>query len=340
MNKFVLTSLLILLCLPVFSTKRALLVGVGNYPANSGWKTISSVNDIHILEGILSGDFFIETLIDQQATRKGISEAFRRLTRNCSKGDTVLIHFSCHGQQMLSAQSEEPDGLDEALVPYDAKSEKSPDYSGEKHLLDNDFSVFLTSIRKRLGVQGLLVVTLDACYSDSNHKGEKDSNNVVFRGGADIFGSNEISEDSLITLKKKQLIKDESSIDSIPDGSNIIMLSACESFQKNREIRIDGYGYGSLSYSMLKAFESYGLDDVSMWLDEVHNQMNEYAYTQTPQVRNTIGYVPPKQRIVECAEDSECIDEDTNIWLQLTIGITSLLTLTFMIWIWKKRIKK
>jgi hypothetical protein len=340
MNKYLLTSLLILLCLPVFSTKKALLVGVGNYPANSGWHTISSVNDIHILEGILSGDFVVETLIDQQATKKGINEAFRRLTLECSKGDTVLIHFSCHGQQMLSAQSEEPDGLDEALVPYDAKSKKSPDYSGEKHLLDNDLSVLLTSIRKRLGVHGLLVVTLDACYSDSNHKGEKDSNNVVFRGGADIFGSNEISEDSLITVKKKQLIKDESSIDSIPDGSNIIMLSACESFQKNREIRIDGHGYGCLSYSMFKAFESCSLKDVSVWLDEVYNQMNEYAYTQSPQVRNTIGYIPPKSREIVPPDDSGYTDKDSNVLLQLTIGVASLLTLALIIWIWKKRIKK
>ena len=339
MNKYLLTSLLILLCLPVFSTKKALLVGVGNYPANSGWHTISSVNDIHILEGILSGDFVVETLIDQQATKKGINEAFRRLTLECSKGDTVLIHFSCHGQQMLSAQSEEPDGLDEALVPYDAKSKKSPDYSGEKHLLDNDLSVLLTSIRKRLGVQGLLVVTLDACYSDSNHKGEKDSNNVVFRGGADIFGSNEISEDSLIIVKKKQLIKDESFIDSIPDGSNIIMLSACESFQKNREIRIDGQGYGCLSYSMLKSFETCGLDDVSIWLDEVHKQMSEYAYTQSPQVRNTIGYIPPNQRINKDNQVESFPEEDSiNLYL-VTICIFIILALALSIWIWKKKRK-
>ena len=338
MKRIVYILILFLLCLPAFSTKRALLVGIGSYPPNSGWNNISSVNDVHILKKCLSNDFVIETLLDHQATRKGINEAFNRLSMNCVKGDTVLIHFSCHGQQMLSNQSNEPDGLDEALVPYDAKCVKSQTYGGENHLLDNDLAMLLTSIRERIGEYGLLIVTLDACYSDSSHRGEKEADSVVYRGGAEIFGSNEISKDSLITVINKQHNRDESPIETLDGASNMIMLSACESFQKNKEIRIGGQGYGCLSYSMLKAFDSCGFGDVSIWLDNVLEYMNEYAYTQTPQVRSTIGYVPPRLRTSECGEDSSDTDCSNSNWLLITICLIVLFATACVIW--KKKRKK
>ena len=339
MRRIAILSLIVLLCLPISATKRALLIGVGNYPQNSGWQKISSVNDIVILEQVLSHDFMIETLIDQQATRMGIDKAFKRIISNCSKGDTVLIHFSCHGQQLLSSQQDEPDGLDEALVPYDANSTKTKTYKGENHLLDNDLARYWESIRKRLGSNGLLVVTLDACYSDSNHKGKNKTDSIIYRGGADIFGSNELSKDSLIKVKEMQQKRDESAIESIDDAANIIIMSACETFQKNREIRIDGQGYGCLSYSMFKTFESHNIKEITTWLDTVFEYMNEYGYTQTPQVRSTIGYISPKQREAKISKDNKepFSEEEKDYKLIIAIGLSLLFILLFAIWKQKRR---
>jgi hypothetical protein len=90
---------------------------------------------------------------------------------------------------------------------------------------------------------------------------------------------------------------------------------------------------------MFKSFETCGLNDISIWLDEVHKQMREYAYTQSPQVRNTIGYIPPNQRINKDNQVESFPEEDSiNLYL-VTICIFIILALALSIWIWKKKRK-
>ena len=50
MKKFLLLCLCIIQCLSSFSEKRALVIGVGHYPKDSGWQEISSANDIDLLK--------------------------------------------------------------------------------------------------------------------------------------------------------------------------------------------------------------------------------------------------------------------------------------------------
>ena len=46
-------------------TDRALLVGVGNYPAGSGWERLCSVNDVELLKPVLQQrGFLVTTLTD------------------------------------------------------------------------------------------------------------------------------------------------------------------------------------------------------------------------------------------------------------------------------------
>ena len=101
------------------ATNRALLIGVSKYE-DSSWKYLHSLNDVSILQQSLSKDFKIITLLDKDATYKNIKNNLSRLCNMTQPGDTVLIHFSGHGQQMVEVGKEEVDGLDEALVPYDA----------------------------------------------------------------------------------------------------------------------------------------------------------------------------------------------------------------------------
>ena len=187
---------------------KALLIGVGSYEPSTGWKSIGSCNDVDILKQSLPTSFRITTLTNEKATYKNIV-----MITNCKQGDTVLIHFSGHGQQMLTDDENEPDCLDEALVPYDAPMLKSKTYNGERHLADNQVGVFIENLRKKVGENGLVVVSIDACFSDSmNRDGDDDSCNdtIGYRGGADFFGSNTISQDSINSIYNKRKILDDS----------------------------------------------------------------------------------------------------------------------------------
>ena len=73
-----------------------------------------------------------------QATHEGIINAFKSLTNQCKRGDQVFIHFSCHGQQMIDQVGDEPDGLTEAMVAYDAKREPTKTYHGQNHFTDDE----------------------------------------------------------------------------------------------------------------------------------------------------------------------------------------------------------
>lgn len=59
--------------------KFALLIGIGNYPPDGGWKPIHAQNDLLLMSdalqrrGFLSENIF--TLTDQAATREGILQA-------------------------------------------------------------------------------------------------------------------------------------------------------------------------------------------------------------------------------------------------------------------------
>lgn len=272
------------------SNDRCLLIGIGHYPLGSGWKTISSTNDIKLLETTLSDKFQVYTLIDEQATKKGIEDAIDKLINVSDAGDTILIHFSCHGQQVLTSDKNEPDNLDESLIPYDAQCVKSKTYIGQNHLLDNEFGKIIFPLRKKLGNKGLLVITLDACFSDSMNKGSNNDNSGIYRGGADIFGSNEISQDSLRVIEKKRRNQGLGpDVEKMRDGADILILSACRTYQKNMEVVENGVGYGSLSYAMFLTFRTKNFSDIAGWLKGVLSQMSKIAFAQTPQYRTTLS---------------------------------------------------
>ena len=114
-------SLLCVLC-SLAQQKHALIVAIANYPKESGWSSIHSNNDLQILLPQFKRlDFHINLLADKQATKKNIIQALQHLIKQLKAGDDVCLHFSCHGQQMEDDNGDEADGLDKALIPYDAR---------------------------------------------------------------------------------------------------------------------------------------------------------------------------------------------------------------------------
>lgn len=334
MKRFLLLYICIMQCLFSFPEKRAFLVGVGHYPKDSGWQEISSSNDIELLKEMLS-TFDLQVLLDKEATHDNIKDAFTSLCNRIHKGDTILIHFSCHGQQMLPLNdSQEIDKLDEALVPYDAYSTKTKAYNGENHLRDDEMKIFLDAVRKAAGTNGLVLLTIDACFSDSMNKGAK-KDETKYRGGSSIFGANTLSNEELQELQTHRTIEDADTPLKKQGIADILVLSACKSFQRNKEVVIGGKGYGSLSYAMYHSFKHTGMSDLYKWIDGIYNEMQEIAFTQTPKVRTSLEYSFPIKQSPKIEVPVEPADETNECVKQIIIVILSIIGLLILVVIWK-----
>lgn len=328
MRKAIVIILFLLIVSPLYADKYALLVGVSQYPQESGWGNISADNDIDFLKKVLSPTWNVITLENEQATRDGIIGSFDSLSSIVSDGDTLLIHFSCHGQQMLPLINE-CDFLDEALIPYDAEKKWSDNYKGENHLRDDELSKHIDTLRNVVGENGLVIVALDACHSDSMDKAKENDNDdgVIYRGTGDIFGEN-IPD----TILVKRYARDTSKI-GIDKNSHVIYLSACEAYSKNAEIVHNGKGYGSLSYATAKALANGEITDVKVFLDNIVISMDSLVPYQTPGVRTSFAYCKPELNM-EIADDTYS-DNSQSKNKTLHIGFIILSIILFITIVWR-----
>lgn len=332
MRQLTVILLWLLIAFPAIAHKKAILIGVSDYPAGSGWCKLNAHNDVTLLEKMLSPNWDVVVLEDKQATHDGIVSALNSFTEKVFSGDTLLIHFSGHGQQMLPIVVDplhDPDMLDEAIIPYDAKKDWSPDYTGQNHLRDNDFGALIDTIRNKAGVDGLVVVVLDACHSDSMQRDpEEDVETTgVYRGTSDIFG--EVITDDAI---KKRFKRDASKI-GINHNAAVAYLSACQANSRNAEIiRPDGKGYGSLSYAVAEALKDGGVEDMTAFLDRVVMAMDTLVPYQNPGIRASFDYKRPEIPKVVTPTASSADKEGSHSKTYLIVIATALALLLVVIW--------
>lgn len=258
--------LLIFLSLVAFNawgqSRRALLIGIGNYPEGSEWNLIHGNNDISIIRDALIRQGFspenILQLIDSEATKKNILLSFDKLSECCQDGDVVYLHFSGHGQQITDLNGDEEDGFDEAWIPYDAKKKfVLGEYEGENHIIDDELNILFTKLRVRVGTRGKIVIVADACHSGSGSRGLH-NDEVFARGTGDKF---------IIPHKSSNVIKKTA-------PTEWLFVAACKSYQSNYEYRTPvGDYYGVLSYVIAGDSKQFDvckyIDLLQEWTDSV-----------------------------------------------------------------------
>ena len=296
MRRLIVILMGLLLAVPLTAQNKAILIGVSDYPKESGWCKLSSHNDVKLLNGLLSPTWDVLVVEDTQATHDGIVSAFSRIVKKVTPGDTVLIHFSGHGQQMIPLEKDtihDPDLLDESIVPYDANKDWHRDYIGQNHIRDNELGALIDNVRDKAGISGLVVVILDACHSDSMQRDSESESDttLILRGTTDIFG-----DPKSITpeIEKNRFKRDTTKI-VVSNNANVVYISACQSNSRNAEIiTSDGVGYGSLSFAVAGALADVGLRDLHAFLDSVMLKMNTLVSYQNPGVRASFVYTRPE----------------------------------------------
>jgi len=278
--------------------KLALIVAVGEYPAASKIKPIASVNDVKYIKAALGRNGFaeknIDTLVNSKATKAAILKALDRLAANAGINDIVVIHFSCHGQQIRDQKTielgkDEDDGYDEAFIPYDAMAKYSPTgYRGQNHLRDDDLYPLLLNIRKKLGAGGSLLVLLDACHSGT---GTRDESFAVTRGEPVPFPDPENPMDSVINLSAAET--KQGFFETIADSvANLVVISASSPHQENKQVVINNEELGSLSYSFYKAIlEMTAGNTYGLLFEKIRATMQAHIPEQIPMIEGNVQQV-------------------------------------------------
>ena len=147
------------------SRNRALLVGINNYPDAQN-RLQGCINDTFLISSVLQEYDIkaddIRLLLDERATRQGISDRLEWLVDGMQPGDRRVFFYSGHGAQIPSyGVNAEPDGLDETLVPYDF------DWSREKAFTDDQFHKFYS----QLPYDSHLLCIFDCCHAGGLTRG-------------------------------------------------------------------------------------------------------------------------------------------------------------------------
>ena len=274
--------------------KIALIVAIGKYPVTSDWPELSSANDVPLIKGALKGQGFkdenITVLKDQQATLAGMTNAFDKyLIQKAKKGDIVVFHFSGHGEQIEDDNGDEGDGLDEALVSYDALQEYKAG-APIKHFRDDLLAQKIKELRTVLGPTGNLLVIIDACHSGTMTRGLG-----VKRGTNKIYASPEYFK----KLKNKKFTTGDNDYGVVEDGNDLAPMAAYFASapdQCNSEVVLpDKKGVGSLSLAFSKALEKIEKGDKNTTyqglFDEIKVEMGTLVPGQTPEAEGTLNKV-------------------------------------------------
>ena len=147
---------------------RALLIGINDHADSELRDLRGAVNDVHNMRGLLTGYLGfdagqIRLLTDAQATRAGILREIRDwLVAGTRPGARALLYFAGHGYYQTDTNGDETDGLDEALVPHDARVESadSDPMRVANLILDDEIGALFRELADR---QTYLIV--DSCHS-------------------------------------------------------------------------------------------------------------------------------------------------------------------------------
>lgn len=268
-------------------TNRALIVTIGQYPRHSGWEKIHVENDSQLVSQMLKANQYlpqnITFLSNSEATKASVTNALTQLCNNTQSGDYIYLHFSCHGQQMMDDNGDEPDGLDESIILYDAGFWYIPGkYTGQNHLRDDELGVWIDKLRKKAGESGQIITVIDACHSGTANRDNEDEDYI--RGTSAIFAP----EGYIPKPGKHQ----ELSLHLIPKKgfSAAIVFSACLAGEINYEyyVKEQAKYFGKLTFFLCQTFKQMkGGTNVNDFMDRLKSNVFSARRRQTPYMECT-----------------------------------------------------
>jgi hypothetical protein len=262
--------------------KFALCIGINNYPGTD-MDLAGCVNDANDWAAELgTRGFSVRKLLDEQATRDGMIEAFRRVIDQAASGDLVVITYSGHGTYQYDTDGEEADGLDEALCPYDIRT-NGP-------LIDDDIHAFFMA--RRPGAH--IVLISDSCHSGTVNRAPPSSSDKEAGRMPRFMPMRAWMSEARLAAggpKGKPVPKDakHSAATAFSDAGDVL-LAGCEegeghfSYDANFKNRPNG----AFTFYALKALHELPANATyAKWHAAVANYLPSTRYPQKPQIQGS-----------------------------------------------------
>lgn len=271
-------------------TKRALVVGIGEYPKDSGWPVVHGDNDLWItVQMLLSVGFEEKNILElsnSYATKGNITACLGQLVAASKPGDVVYLHFSGHGQLMTDLNGDEEDGYDESFVPYDAEMYYSETDNGDKHLTDDEIASYLRQIKKSVGDRGRVITVIDACHSGKGtHDLERYNRDAHTTDSFMAYGEATVQVDFARGTDRVFEIPTRGIVSFVKEEEPVgVCISACDSGEVNFELLVNERYYGRLTsviYHLLWNNPNIKVGEVESMVIDRMTRLNT-RYTQHP----------------------------------------------------------
>ncbi len=279
--------------LPAEPVRRALLVGIDDYPPENRWPKLSGPRlDVAALRTVLieRAGFrseHIRTLLDGEATADAIRGGFGEMVEAAQSGDLVLFYFAGHGSRVPddSGSLEERDRWDETLVPYDASAGDGPC----KDIRDEEIGRWIEQANAKTDQ---VVLIFDCCSSGTNTRAETPAGRRFLEPTKRGFGAARTSAFAPAL--------GGSVSGYVPPALKYVALAACRADQSAYEIQLDapeGSGgkisRGVFSYHLVDALRSLpaGASYTDLMI-QVAGRVSRAQAEQTPILEGCLaGYV-------------------------------------------------
>jgi metacaspase-1 len=253
-------------------TRRGLCIGINDYPG-TGSDLRGCVNDAKDWRAALDErGFDTEALLDSDATKKNMQEAFAKLVADTARDDVGVITYSGHGSWKLDDSGDEPDGRDELLCPHDVAR-------GNFYSDDELFDLFAERERG-----SRVVMISDSCHSGTVAKmapvGDEDDTVERIRF---LPPENFLSDDDLRgarTIGRPKVFS--------RSRSTALLLAGCQDTEYSYDASFSGRPNGAFTYVALRALKKLGADDTySDWFAAIRKQLPSANHPQTPNMQGT-----------------------------------------------------
>ena len=235
--------------------KRAFLIGC-NYTATPSIQLSGCINDVINMRNTLIDaygwqDSNIYTLRDDYSnrlpTKANIMYYLTQLIAMSSASDLLWVHYSGHGTQIKSTDSDEADNLDECIVPCD--------YTTSGVITDNELYAILKNAKCKV------MLLLDSCHSGT---GCDLQYSISYNGGAMTRSVNNMKKIS---------------------GTNIVMISGCADSQTSADAydNISKQSVGAFTQTLLETLRAsdHTIDLLSLY-SRLCVKLRAYGFTQIP----------------------------------------------------------
>lgn len=231
----------------------ALLVGVNKYAKLAErYQLHGCVADVELMADILHTNFgfpksHITLLRNEKATRDAILAGMKDVGDKAGQDDIVVMHYSGHGSQMTDREGDEPDGMDETIVPHDSGRGLNPN----RDITDDEIYAWLLGVTQKTPYVTLI---FDSCHSGTISRdafGERDR-----WLEPDTRPVDQLPPSPFQDRGSPSAGKDVGSSDWVPLGEKYVLIAGCRDEESSFEHPLEG---GKLTHGALTYFLSQEL---------------------------------------------------------------------------------